>query len=68
MFQSISGGQEGTKGIGQGWEVMMQEDYSVRLQKPSSTPNSLEACESTQNVGFCSEVPNPGPGVWQASP
>lgn len=68
MFQSISGGQEDTKGVGQGWEATMQEDYRMRLQKSSSTPDSLEGCESTCDVGFCSEALTPGPGVWQASP
>lgn len=61
VFQGISGGQEDTKGDGQGWEVTMQEDYSVMLQKPSSTPDSLEGCESTWDVGFCSEALTPGP-------
>lgn len=68
VFPGISGGQEDTKGIGQGWEATMQEDYSMRLQKSSSTPDSLEGCESTWDVGFGSEAPTPGPGVWQASP
>lgn len=40
----------------------MQENYSVRLPKASSTPDSLERGENTGYVvGCCSEAPNPGP-------